>query len=83
VALAWIAAIRSPLGISESPRTVGVELRDLSAEGTSVSSICAPDSTPSKREPPTEAEESTGTEIAIQAIRARAEARMAILLGFG
>src|SRR3990170_3221391 len=48
-----------------------------------VCSLCSPLSSPSKRDPPTEVDESTGTEIARQAVNAMAEARTALLLGCG
>src|SRR3990170_3731653 len=48
-----------------------------------VCSLCSPLNSPSKRDPPTVVDERTGTEIARQAMSARAEARMAALLGCG
>src|SRR3990170_600375 len=48
-----------------------------------VCSLCSPLSSPSKRDPPTEENESTGTEIARQATSARAEAKTVLLLGRG
>src|SRR3990170_3622998 len=48
-----------------------------------VCSLCSPLSSPSKRDPPTEENESTGTEIARQATSARAEAKTVLLLDCG